>query len=208
MRTGSVTTPPSGCEAPTTSGPRASELVSTTATTVRSRAARSTTNVFAASCSPRSASRWSRSGGAVRSATRCGSASAATSTSRISGSTSSGSVVDARDELAALEDPDLDPLEPHLEPRVAGIEHLLATLDSDHVRADGRHDPGAARGRGGRRGGQDQAGARLGLVAHRLDDEELVEWLEGDVHVLGILEHGRTIDVACESTTGPRPRSA
>ncbi len=114
------------------------------------------------------------------------------------------SVVYPRDQLVALDDLDLDPAEPDLVARLARVEHLVAGLDPRDVGAHRRDDARAAGCSRGRRGGEDQAGARLRLVARRLDDEVLVERLEGDVHAMRVLDHARTIARASRCRTSVR----
>src|SRR6185503_9101975 len=109
------------------------------------------------------------------------------------------SVVDAADQLRALEHLDLDPAEPHVEAGLMRVQHLVALLDPVRLRADGGDDPGADGDGVQRRGGQDQAGARLGLVAYGLDDDVLVERLERRIDVLRLIQHAQSIGHEWES---------
>src|SRR5262249_23799824 len=73
---------------------------------------------------------------------------------------------------------------------VAGLlqeQHLVAGRDALRVRADRRHDPALALRLGTR--GQDQSCARFRLLVTRLDDDEVVERLEGERDRAGVLQH-------------------
>ena len=73
--------------------------------------------------------------------------------------------MDAADQLGALQHLDLDAAEADVEAGLVRVQHLVALLDPVRLGADGGDDAGADGDRVERRGGQDQAGARLGLVA-------------------------------------------
>src|SRR5262245_46602029 len=102
-------------------------------------------------------------------------------------------VVDACDEVLALQDLHVDAAEAHVVARVPRIEHLVTGLDAAHVRADCGDDSGSA-GSGLRRGGgEDEACPCLRLVGDRLHDDELVERFQRDVDPARLVDHGRTI---------------
>jgi hypothetical protein len=87
--------------------------------------------------------------------------------------------VHAGDQLAAAHDSDGIASEPHLVARVTREQHLVTGLDSVHLAPDRGEDSGAAVGLCGRR--EDQTEVRLRFLVGRLDDDEVVQWLEGEI---------------------------
>ena len=83
----------------------------------------------------------------------------------------------------------VDPAEADVVARVPRIQHLVAGVDARRIAPDRGDDPGSARRGLGCRCRKDEAGARLRLVRHGLDDDELVERLERDVDAAGLLDH-------------------
>src|SRR5579862_6886673 len=111
-----------------------------------------------------------------------------------------GLVVDAGDQVFALEDAHAVARanEPDLVAGLAWVEHLVARLEPLDVGADRGDDAGGAVR--GLVDGHDQAGGGFGLV-ERLDDDVVVERLDGDVEAGNGIEHAR-------KATAPRPRTA
>jgi bifunctional non-homologous end joining protein LigD len=95
--------------------------------------------------------------------------------------------VNACDEVASPEDLHRRPAEPHLVAGVVREQHLVAGLDRARVRADGRDDAGAAVGLRARR--DDQPEGRLRFLVGGLDDDVVVERLEGQIESARFVEH-------------------
>ena len=96
-------------------------------------------------------------------------------------------VVHPRDEGAPPKHLDRDAAEPDVEARVLREEDLVTRFDAARVRAYSRHDPRARVSLGARR--NDQAVARLDFLVQLLDDDVVVERLEGDPNSMGRLLH-------------------
>ena len=85
----------------------------------------------------------------------------------------------AGDQLAAAHDSDCIAGEPHLVARVTRKQHLVTGLDTVHFAPDCGENSSPAVGLRGRR--EDQPEVRLRLFVGRLDDDEVVQGLEGQI---------------------------
>jgi hypothetical protein len=98
-----------------------------------------------------------------------------------------GSVVNSGDQLAAADDLDRRAGQADVVAGVLREKHFVPRFERAGVRADGDDDPRQSAGLGAR--GTDQPVAGLGLVVARLDDDEVVERLEGHERSLRFLDH-------------------
>jgi bifunctional non-homologous end joining protein LigD len=96
-------------------------------------------------------------------------------------------IVNPRDQLEAAQELYGRAPEPYVEARVLREQHLVARLDAARIRSDRGHDSGPAAGLVAR--GDDQTGARLGLLVTGLDHDEVVERLERQIDPAWLLQH-------------------
>ena len=97
-------------------------------------------------------------------------------------------IVDPCDQLGPPDELDGCSAQADVEARVLREQDLVPGLESARLRSDRGHDPGPATGLVAR--GDDESGARLGLLVGGLDHDEVVERFQGEIDPAWLLQHG------------------